>query len=183
MAQPSDEQLVERFRDSGDIGQFDELVRRHVGPVRRVLFSMVLNHADADDLTQEVFLRVARGIGDFRGRATFSTWLYRITVNAARSFLARAGARRAAQIEVPDDIPDPVPGPDRNAELSELDARVGAAMGRLPAPLRAAITLTAIEGLDGREAARAAGCLPATLYWRVHQARKILRREMEERWA
>ena len=75
MAQPSDEQLVERFRDSGDLGHFDELVRRHIGPVRRMAFSMVLNHADADDLTQEVFLRVARGIGNFRGQAKFSTWL------------------------------------------------------------------------------------------------------------
>jgi RNA polymerase sigma-70 factor (ECF subfamily) len=59
--------------------------------VRSMLYQMVLNDADADDLTQEVFLRVVRGLGQFDGRARFPTWLYRIVMNTARTFLGKKG--------------------------------------------------------------------------------------------
>jgi len=144
--------------------------------VRSMLYRMVLNEADADDLTQDVFLRVLNGLGQFDGRACFSTWLYRIVMNTAHTFLrrrARSPVRPSDRLAA---FPDRNhPQPDQAAMARELDADIAAALAALPASLRAAIVLTAIHKLDGREVAKIEGCSAATVYWRVHKARKILK--------
>ncbi len=84
----SDEDLLDAYRNGGQTQHLEALFTRYISTVRTMLYQVVLNDADADDLTQEVFVRVARGIGRFNGNARFSTWLYRITMNQAHSFLA-----------------------------------------------------------------------------------------------
>ena len=174
----SDEELVGSFQQSGEMRHLDELVQRHVTKVRSMVYAMVLNHADADEVTQEIFIRMTSGVGAFRHRARFSTWLYRIAMNTAHSFLARRARRPLEHQAEPPDRPDRAPGPDGTLAAKESDAEVERAMADLSPSLRAAISLTAIQGLDVREAARAEGCLAATMYWRVHEARKRLKKRL-----
>ncbi|HQU44525.1 MAG TPA: sigma-70 family RNA polymerase sigma factor [Pirellulales bacterium] len=89
--EPTDESLLATFRETGDAELLDVLLRRHLPRVRSTIGQLVLNDCDADDLTQEVFLRAVRGLAQFAGRARFSTWLYRVAINLSRSYLARRG--------------------------------------------------------------------------------------------
>jgi len=178
MEEISDEQLVDEFMESGELRHFDALVRRHIGRVRAMIYPMVLNNADADDLTQQVFLRVMNGISRFRRKASFSTWLYRITVNTTRSFLKQAWKRK---LEFTEEIPESADGrkgPSAILEGQELNRQVSQALASLPDHLRMAITLTAINGMNAQEAASAEGCLVATMYWRLHEARKMLKHKL-----
>lgn len=182
MIELTDEELIARYRDSGDLQHLDVLVQRHVGGVRAMIYPMVLNATDADDVTQDVFLSVARNLARFEGRARFKTWLHRIAVRAAIDFLRRRACRPAegaGEACVPP-LADGAAGPDAQAVLREEHGRVTRALAGLPPHLRSAITLTILEGHPVREAARLAGCLPATLYWRVHEARRRLKRELGE---
>lgn len=172
--------LVTRFQQTGEVRHMDELVRRHIGKVRAIVFPMVLNDADADDITQETFLNVVRSIGSFRGQSEVRTWLHRIAINAAYSFLRKKKRRQEDKTEDVPDRMDPSAGPDRRAMGVELGVQIGKAMGALSAHLRAAITLTAIHGMSVKEAARMEGCLPATMYWRVFEARRILGKKLEQ---
>jgi RNA polymerase sigma-70 factor (ECF subfamily) len=175
----SDDELIRAFRHDGDRTALNELIRRHVGWVRAMIYGMVLNDADADELSQEVFVRAIRGLGQFRGDARFSTWLRRIATNTVRSFLARA-ARPAplADSRLTEHADARAATPEQSAIAAELDQRITEALGSLSPPLRAAIVLTAIEGVPVREAARIENCPVATMYWRVHKARKILKQRL-----
>jgi RNA polymerase sigma-70 factor (ECF subfamily) len=172
-------ELVTRFQETGEVRHMDELVRRHIGKVRSMVFPMVLNDADADDVTQETFLNAVRNIGSFRGQSEVGTWLHRIAINAAYSFLRRKKRCREDRREDVSERVDPSAGPDRRMMGLELGVQIGEAMGALPVSLRAAITLTAIHGMSVKEAARLEGCLAATMYWRVFEARRILGKELE----
>jgi RNA polymerase sigma-70 factor (ECF subfamily) len=176
----SDEQLIAAYRDSGHKHLLDELVDRYVGKVWGMIYPMVLDRTLADDLTQEVFLRAFRGLGGFNGRSRFSTWLYRVAMNTAHSFLAR---RRHEPVSFWGELPDyPRSRSDAPAAAvmqEELESAVAAALGELPPKLRAAIVLTSVEQLDVAEAARIEGCTRATMYWRIHEARKRLKRRLE----
>lgn len=174
-----DEELIAAYRETGQQDALDTLVRRHVGRVRSMIAQMVLSEADADDLTQEVFLRAVRGLSGFRGRARFSTWLYRIAMNVARSFIRTKRTSAADTWHALAGTVDArsVPAED-NAIAGELQARISEAMAALPPALRAAIVLTAVQGLEAKEAAKVQGCSTALFYWRLHKARKVLRKRL-----
>ncbi len=176
---PSDEDLVAAWRDSGEPEILDELICRHVGEVRAMIYPMVLNDADADDLTQEVFVRALRGIAGFRGHAQFSTWLYRIAMNTARSFLAQRGRVQPSSPELLAQQADQrTTAPDESAIAGELDSQIEAAINTLSPGLRSAIVLTTLQGFGVREAAQIESCTTATMYWRIHKARTILKRRL-----
>lgn len=178
MDEQSDEALVDAYRESGDPVTLDLLLTRHVGKVRNLIYPMVLNDADADDLTQEVMVKVFRSIGEFRKSAQFTSWLYRIAMNTTYSHLKR---RQRNPVESHGDLPEDwhktVESRSR-LEQDEENTKVSEAMARLSAPLRMAVTLVCINQMTVADAARTAGCLAATMYWRVHEARRILRRQL-----
>lgn len=175
----SDEELVWAFKDSGEMRHIDELVHRHIGKVRGMIYSMVLNHADADEITQDVFMRMANSISRFKQKARFSTWLYTITMNTARTFLRRRSSRPLEhRAELPDQ-PSSLPAPDRSLIAAEADGEVAQALSNLSPSLRSAITLIAIQGLNVTEAARIDNCLVPTMYWRVHEARRLIKKQLE----
>jgi RNA polymerase sigma-70 factor (ECF subfamily) len=171
----SDEELVDSHRTTGDKQDLDVLRGRYVGRLRGMIYAMVLNHSDADDLTQEVFLRAIRGLPQFAGRSKFSTWLYRVAVNTTHRFLERrAGSPVDAAAVPPEPAADCGDRPDRKAVRAEMRRKITEALAELSPSLRAAVVLVALEGMSAREAAQIEGCSRATMYWRVHRARKIL---------
>jgi RNA polymerase sigma-70 factor (ECF subfamily) len=171
----SDEELVDSFRRTGQTRDLDVLLGRYVGRLRRTIYAMVLNASDADDLTQEVFLRAIRGLPQFSGQSRFSTWLHRVALNTTRRFLRRrAGSPVVPAAVLPDPAGPASDQPEREAMQAEMNQQITAALAELSPPLRAAVALTVLEGISAQEAARIEDCSRATMYWRVHRARKIL---------
>ncbi len=172
----SDEDLVTRFRELGCEDSAGELVRRHLRRVRAVIFPMVLDHTIADDLAQETFLRAWRGLNGFRAEAKFSTWLTRIAWNVVQDEAARRDRRPASLHEA-----DPVGSANRPDEAvlhRELDEQIQAALTELSPKLRAAIVLTGLQQLSPEEAAELESCSISTMYWRIHEARRLLEQRL-----
>lgn len=175
----ADEQLVTRYQTSGCAESLNELLRRHLRSVRSLVFPMVLNHARADDLTQEIFLRAIRGLKSFRAEATFSTWLFRITWNVLQD---EHSPRESVldHAESFDALMSSSDGPDRVALLRELDQQIEAGLAGLTPKLRAAIVLTSLQQLSAEEAAELENCSTATMYWRIHEARRLLEQRLAD---
>ena len=175
-----DDELIEAYRNSGDVRWLNDLFSPYMGQVRGMMYQMVLNDADADDVTQEVFIRAARGIHGFNGHSRFPTWLYRISMNCAKSFLAK---RARSPVEHRDTLPEQAAGPGSDpgdaTAAGELDARIREALSELSPKLRSAIVLVVMQEVGVTEAARVERCAAATMYWRVHEARRQLKRKLE----
>ena len=171
----TDEQILAQFQASGDVAELGTLVERNLERVRNLAFRLVLCHAAADDVAQEVFLKVMRNAHSFRGEAKFSTWLYRITVNAANEHLRR---KKPTDPLLENELPAPAGEhrqPDGQLLQAEFIETIEQALGGLSDKLRTAIVLTAMEGLPAKTAAEIAGCSTATMHWRIHEARKQLK--------
>lgn len=173
---PELELLVRARR--GDVAAFEILAGAHIGRLFVVVARLVGDRVEAEDVVQESLLRAWRGIGEFRGRSSFSTWLYRIAVNEANRSLVQ-GTRRPETIRLSDDQPrfsaPSDDGPARQAELDELRAALRTALLALPLPYRAAVVLRDIEGLPTREAAHIAGVGERAFKSRLHHARVQIR--------
>ena len=140
---------------------------------RRVfgLCHRIVGNADAEEVAQEAFVRVFRGLPSFRGESALGTWIYRLAVNAALSFVARRGRRS----EIGDDDLDRVAAPDEARRDPRLSERVEAAMARLPAGYRAILTLHDVEGLSHEECAAIMDCRVGTSKSQLHKARAKMR--------
>lgn len=175
--EPLDEHLlVERAR-GGDRGAFGILVDRYQHEVFTLALRLVRDRTNAADVTQEAFVRAFRGIGTFRGQAAFSTWLHRITVNAAWTHLARSRGRHTAPIDDAPDPPDPAltSDPARLAEAALLRGRLIAAVAVLPANQRIVVVLKDVYGWTHAEIARELGISVTAAKVRLHRAHQRLR--------
>jgi RNA polymerase sigma-70 factor (ECF subfamily) len=173
-----DQELIGRFQESGDPAELNALFDRHISKIRAAVYPIVLNEADADDVTQETFIRAMKGISAFRGTSGFSTWLYRIAMNTSYSFLRK---RNRDPVEVSDTIPERIDTssmPPDGLNEQAMDETISSALQSLSPRLRAAISLTAIQGMDVREAARIEKCVLATMYWRIHEARRLMKKKL-----
>ncbi len=184
----SDEQLIIEFRNSSDQCILDELVKRHIAGVRAMIYTTVLSNADADDLTQEVFLRAIRGLNGFQGRARFSTWLHSIAVNLVRTFIEQR-SRNRRRLSAPEAIlqesvagclSTPIEADIAKESQGRLDGEIEAALGFLTPKLRTAVALIILQGMNPREAAELEGCTTATMYWRIHRAKNILKSRLRK---
>jgi RNA polymerase sigma-70 factor (ECF subfamily) len=179
----SEQELIARAR-AGDGGAFADLVMLHADRVYGALRRFGLEPEDAGDVAQEVFLRAWRGLDRFEGRASFSTWLYRIAFNEAQRRLARRALPRA---ESSPDGEDPVASlsqapetePDAQALAGEFERMLDDALGELPDDWRAAVVLRDIEGLSTHDAANVAGVGEAAFKSRLHRGRMQLRALLE----
>lgn len=174
-----EERLVDEAQRGGREA-FAELARRHERRIYGLVYRMSGNHADADDLAQEVFMTAWRAIGSFRRGSSFYTWLYRIAVNLSLTFVRKKARERGRTafdetLAVASTSPGVPAGPEGLSSLSEIQSRVDEAVAALPAPFRASFVLVAGEGLSHRDAARVLGCSENTVSWRMHKARKLLR--------
>ncbi len=141
---------------------------------KRRVFGMahrIVGASDSEEVAQEVFVRVFRGLAAFRGDSALSTWIYRLTVNAALSHLARRGRRH----EVGDDGLTELPAPPVAERDSALATRIEAALARLPAGYRAILVLHDVEGLSHEECAAILDCRVGTCKSQLHKARARMR--------
>jgi RNA polymerase sigma-70 factor (ECF subfamily) len=169
----------------GDRSAFGELVRTHQRRVYATALHIMGNHAEADDVTQDAFIRAYRGLGSFDGRADFFTWLYRITVNTALNHirsrkrvdnLAREGARKVADDGGrPESLGQRNRTPGEWAELGEEVSQVLTALAELSETLRVTLVLATVEGLPYRKIAEILEIPEGTVAWRINEARKQLR--------
>ena len=142
---------------------------------KRRVFGMahrIVGGNDAEEVAQEVFVRVFRALASFRGDSALSTWIYRLTVNASLSHLARRGRRQ----EVSDESAmEQVAAPPAVERDSGLAARIEAALGKLPAGYRAILVLHDVEGLSHEECAAILECRVGTCKSQLHKARAKMR--------
>lgn len=142
---------------------------------KRRVFGMahrIVGANDAEEVAQEVFVRVFRGLAAFRGDSALSTWIYRLTVNAALSYLARRGRRH--EVSGDDALVD-VPAPPVAERDPGLAARIEAALGNLPPGYRAILVLHDVEGLSHEECAAILECRVGTCKSQLHKARARMR--------
>lgn len=175
-----DDERVVREAIGGSREAFDELVRRHRGQIYTLIRTVTGSDSDADDLTQECFVRAYVAIVRFRGEGTFRTWLTRIAVNVARTWLARQRrAHRTVSLEVASD------GERWTSESLVVDSDVEAALcrrqvivralARLPEECRVALTLRDVQGFEYHEIAEVLNTPIGTIEARVFRARRRLR--------
>jgi RNA polymerase sigma-70 factor (ECF subfamily) len=171
--------LVARAQ-AGEREAFEELVRRHAEHLYAVVVRLVPDRHDAEEVTQEAFIRAWRAIGRFKGDARFFTWLYRIAINEARRH-AQHRAPATASIDEPGlvDPADTRPAPDRQAEHDDLRAALERAIRSLDPDYRAPLILRDVEGLSTAEAAAIMGLREAAFKSRLHRARLAVRDAVE----
>jgi len=171
-AEEADADLIAKARD-GDRDAFARLVGRHYGFVYRVAYRWCGRKADAEDIAQDVAIRLGRAIRDYRGGGAFTTWLYAVTMNAARDAM-RKGARDTARVQA-FGVHSLGAGSAQAEEPDDPAERLWAAVRRLPDKQRDAVLLVYGEGLSHAAAADALGCAEATVSWHVHEAKKRLK--------
>lgn len=176
-----DADLVHRAQ-AGDRSAFEELVRRHADGLHAVVRRICDNRDEADEITQEAFLRAWRGIGKFKGDSQFFTWLYRIAVNEARRHAGkRPAGRGVTSLEDRHDEPrDTGLGPAGAAEHGELRAALERAVRELAPEYRAPLVLRDVEGLSTAEAAATMGLGEAAFKSRLHRARLTVRAAVKD---
>ena len=177
-----DQKLVERAQ-VGDKRAFEMLVAKYQRKLARLVGRLVRDTGEAEDVTQEAFIKAYRALPSFRGDSAFYTWLYRIGVNTAKNFLVaqgrRAPTRTAVATEEAEQFEDAELLHDVNTPEAELMSRqiaetVNASMEALPEELRTAIRLREIEGLSYEEIASVMNCPIGTVRSRIFRAREAI---------
>jgi RNA polymerase sigma-70 factor (ECF subfamily) len=182
----TDRELVNAARE-GDAEAFGLLVRRHQRRVYRLAVHLLKSGAEAEDVTQDTFVRAYGALDRFDGRSEPFTWIYRICVNLSLNALRSRKTRRASS---PDDprveglLIDNRPAggsPARSSADKELGRALVEGIDELSDTLRTTLVLVCIDGLSHAEAGEVLGCPEGTVAWRVHEARKKLRGKLSER--
>lgn len=166
-----------RAAADGDREAFSSLLERHYDGLFRLCFRLTGVQAEAEDLTQDICLALPAKLAQFRGEARFTTWLYRVAVNAAHDRRRRAATRARASEGWGDW------GQNRQAELTETAQGLDwltQAMRALPEDLRDTLALTLDAEMTQREAAEVLGVSEGTVAWRLSEVRKRLKAMREE---
>lgn len=178
-----DRQLVRRAQE-GDLAAFDELIRRYQERVYATVYHMTSNHEDANDLTQETFVKAYKALSSFKGDSGFFTWVYRIAVNKTINFLKQKKNRHNGfslndldfNAEHDPDLVALVSenNPRRDMGLTELQEKLNEAMHKLSDVHRLVVTLHDVQGLSHEEIGKIMDCNPGTVRSRLFYARQQL---------
>jgi RNA polymerase sigma-70 factor (ECF subfamily) len=191
MSDPSDEQLMHAYR-GGDLRAFEQLLARHERPVWSFLRRSVGDPTLAQDLLQEVFLRVVKARDEWKGEAKFSTWVYAIARNLCVDQARRAVHRDAASLDAPtrrdeeraDTLHDHLPNRARDAEGlasdGQLRARIDAAVAALPPDQREVFLMREVMDMPFAEIASVVGSPEPTVKSRMRYALERLRVALED---
>ncbi len=176
MSQPRTSQagLVSSAR-AGDVDAFESLYREHVGKVYGLCLRMLGEPSSAEELTQGVFVRAWQKLGSFRGGSAFSTWLYRLAVNAVLGHLRSQGRWHDRFAPLEERLPEPAgdaPRPDRRIDIER-------AIASLPSAARLVFLLSQVEGYRHGEIAELVGIAEGTSKAHLHHARQQLRKVLD----
>ena len=183
---PDERAIIERCKQ-GDLGAFNELIKRYEKQVYNFAYRLTKNYDDANDIAQEAFLRVFNAIGSFRGDATFSTWLFRITTNAFLDDRKRAKAHPHSSLDeylelgessVARQIEDPAPLPDSVTEQKERQQILEAAINDRPDYQRAMVVLYHSQQKSYEEIAEIMELPIGTVKSRLNRARVALKEKL-----
>lgn len=177
-----DQELVERVQ-RGDKHAFDLLVSKYQRKLGRLISRFVRDSGEAEDVTQDAFIKAYRALPGFRGESAFYTWLYRIGINTAKNHLL--ANKRRAPTSTPFDIEDAesfeeasllreVSTPENELMSKQVVDVVQASLQQLPEDLRSALTLREIEGLSYEEIASVMNCPVGTVRSRIFRAREAV---------
>jgi RNA polymerase sigma-70 factor (ECF subfamily) len=181
----TDDALVQRFQ-RGERAAFEELVARYRDRIFNYLRAMSGCDSEAEDLTQEAFIRAFVNASSFRRESSFHTWLYRIAYNGYLDAVRKRKRRPIASLDQPlsdedgelPEIPDPAAGPEEHVERMELQSVLVAALQDLPERLRAVVVLHDVHGYSYEEIASVVRCPIGTVRSRLFHARQRLRRKL-----
>ncbi len=177
-----DQQLVERAQ-RGDKHAFELLVVKYQRRLGRLISRFVRNNGEAEDLTQDAFIKAYRALPAFRGDSAFYTWLYRIGINTAKNYLTTKGRKAptstafdAEEAEAFEEasLLHEVATPENELMSKQVVEVVNASLQQLPEDLRTALTLREIEGLSYEEIAAVMGCPIGTVRSRIFRAREVV---------
>jgi RNA polymerase sigma factor (sigma-70 family) len=162
---------------------WDDVVRQHADRVYRLAFRLTGDAHDAEDLTQETFIRVFRSLAGYKP-GTFEGWLHRITTNLFLDMVRRRARLRMEGLpEDTDRLPGGGPDPEQVWSDAHLDPDLQAALDALAPEFRAAVVLCDVEGLSYEEIAATLGVKLGTVRSRIHRGRQALRAALEARAA
>jgi RNA polymerase sigma-70 factor, ECF subfamily len=185
-----DNLLVERFK-SGDAAAFDQLVTRYWDRIYAMVHQLLRNAEDAEEVTQDAFIRAHRGLGNFRGDSAFSTWLYQIATNLARNrywYWWRRKRDKSVSLDAPvgpdndttiaDLIPAEQETPEDATVTREFVSRVAECMEELNEKHREILILRNVQNLSYEEIAEILGISVGTVKSRIARARESLREKL-----
>ena len=191
MRESSDQDLIQRLQ-AGDDRALAELADKYSTKIYQLAFRYLRNKEDAEEVTQDVLMKVYRKVDAFRGDAALSSWIYRITFNAAMSRLRTARYQRSqdearqsdvegqSSIPAPAEVADWSNMADEHVLRSQLRRRVLRAILALPAIYRAPVVLRDLQGMSTEEASAMLRVKDQTLKSRLHRGRLILRKQLAE---
>ncbi|HTI98677.1 MAG TPA: sigma-70 family RNA polymerase sigma factor [Dongiaceae bacterium] len=180
--------LVQRAR-KGDLEAYDGLIRRYQERIYATVYHMTSNHEDANDLTQEAFIKAFQALKTFKGGSSFYTWVYRIAVNKTLNFLKQQKNRTHFSLNDMDYHAEHDPDlvalisdktPRRDVALTELQEKLNAAMQKLSEQHRLVVTLHDVQGLSHDEIAEIMDCNVGTVRSRLFYARQQLQAELAD---
>ncbi len=185
---PPDDELVLKAQQ-GDIHAFDELVERYHGKIYGLTYNMTSNREDAEDLTQDIFVKAFQALPRFKGNSSFYTWLYRIAVNKTINYRKKRNRKRAMSLdqfdneikldEVYHDLTSKG-SPLRNLSLSELQIKLNEALQNLSEKHRTVVVLHDMQGVPHEEIAKMVGASVGTIRSRLFYARRQMQAELSE---
>lgn len=187
-AGPDDLSLVHRAQ-AGETAAYEELVRRYHGKIYGLIYGMTSSREDAEDLTQEVFVKAWKALGHFREQAGFYTWIYRIALNCTINFRKRRNRRQTVNFDEFD--PDIKTAESyrefsskgsvlRKMSLGEFQKKMNEALLKLSEKHRAVVTMHDVQGMPHADIAKVMNCSEGTVRSRLFYAHKRLQSEVAE---
>ena len=188
-----DSEMVRRFQD-GDRSAFEALVDKYSGKAFQIAYGVLGSRQDAEEVAQDVFLRIHRALTSFRGDSEFTTWMYRITVNLARNkyrWNKSRGAQKNLSLDAPVDtghgdgegmhldVADPELPPDERVAMDEMERNLSDELERLPALYRETLVMRNLENMNYDQIAGLLGCKLGTIKSRIARAREELRKRLK----
>jgi len=173
---PDDLYIVTRCKN-GDENAFEELVMLYQKRIYGMLYQLTGNHFEAEDLSQEAFIKAYKNLHSFNGNSSFQTWLYKIARNLAFTHLKKKGRRNGLLynlINAKKALITMETDPVYTLVQEELKNKIDKALSALPLLQKEVVVLVLLQELSYKEAAEIQGCSEGTIAWRLHRARNIL---------
>ncbi len=164
-----------RLANNGDPDAFENLVEQNYPLVFKVSYNWCRVKEDAEDITQEVFVKLAKKIFSFKEESSFQTWLYRIIINTAKDYTKKQERKHIQEMKYKKE--QKIKSESFQDEIS-MAGKIHQMIERLPHKLKDAALLVFTEGMTHKEAAAVLDCAEKTISWRIHQVKKELKKRL-----